>query len=197
MSNKEMTHNGRNEETRIRPIEQSVSGDAAYEALFHRFYNDLLMFGCTLTDRRHVVEDQIQELFIWLYRNPDGYRHVKNMESYLFVSLKRNIVKALKKDTTQRIRLNGYVETQEDVSRSAEANWVEEDDQRQRTRQLQTRVAQLPPRMREVIFLRYYRCMPYDEIAVVMSVSSQVARNFAFRALKKVRVSYREIESLL
>lgn len=171
--------------------------EAAYKELFHQFYNALLLYGCTLTDRRPLVEDQIQELFIWVYRNPASYREVRNIEAYLFTALKRKIVKALKKDGRQSERLSSYRDSREKVTRSTEAKWVDRDTEQQWMHWLQSELDQLPPRMREVIYLRYYRCLGYEEIADIMSVSAQVARNFAFRALKKVRRSRPTLDRII
>ena len=45
----------------------------------------------------------------------------------------------------------------------------------------------LPPNQKEVIYLRNYINMSYAEIAQVMNLSEQVVRNYAYRAMTKLR----------
>lgn len=168
--------------------------DHAYKSLFYQFYNPLLLYGFTIAGRRQLVEDQIQDLFIWLYRHPEHYRGVRCMEAYLFTALKRKVLTAMKQENRLRERQLNYHRCQESEALSVEDRWVSNDGEEEKKNRLQHEIARLPPRMREVIYLRYYRCLGYEEIAGIMEVSTQVARNFASRALKKVRHSLPYLE---
>ena len=46
---------------------------------------------------------------------------------------------------------------------------------------------ELPPRQREIIYLKYYHNLSIQEIADVFSISYQVVANHLYRALKKLR----------
>jgi len=183
------------EQKTSRKNEHSVK--TAFGQLFYEYYGSLILYGSTLTDRQPLVEDQVQELFIWLYRHPRRYHDIDNMEAYLFLSLKRNIIATLKREARGRKRGEDYSKLSKEPVKSSEELWVDDDDERKRAQRLADAVSRLPPRMREVIYLRYYRCLGYDEIATIMSVSTQVARNFAFRALKKMRQAIPHVEWIL
>ena len=45
----------------------------------------------------------------------------------------------------------------------------------------------LTPRQREIIYLRFLHQMDYKEIAVIMNLSEQAARNLTHRAMDKLR----------
>jgi DNA-directed RNA polymerase specialized sigma24 family protein len=51
--------------------------------------------------------------------------------------------------------------------------------------------------MKQIIYLRYYEGMAFDDIAEIMSIKPQVAQNFAYRALKKLRLALPLLERLL
>ena len=45
----------------------------------------------------------------------------------------------------------------------------------------------LPAYQKEVLYLRFYENRNYKEIAAILSVNAQVARNYVFRALSVLR----------
>jgi RNA polymerase sigma factor (sigma-70 family) len=45
----------------------------------------------------------------------------------------------------------------------------------------------LTPRQKEIIYLRFLQQMEYDEIAKIMNMSEQAARNLLHRALENAR----------
>jgi len=53
---------------------------------------------------------------------------------------------------------------------------------------LQQALNKIPSRMREALYLKTYQGLSYKEIAVVMKMSSQVARNYVSEAFHRLRV---------
>lgn len=179
-------------------LQQFAQGDEqAFKVLYFRFYNRLLLYGSTITDQRDTVEDQVQELFTWVYTHPQACQSIRNIESYLYLALKKNIRSALQKETRQQTQQDQYSDCLEQSICCIEEQLIQTHAEEQHQRWLTEQMNQLPARMQEVIYLRYYRCLGYDEIASIMSVSPQVARNFAARALRKMRQSLPELQRLL
>lgn len=177
--------------------EFAQGNENAYKLLFHQYYNPLLLYGITITKHQHIVEDQIQEIFIWLYQHPQKCRSIQNLETYLFIALKKNILSSLRKETNLQNREREYTYDQNRESNGVEEKWIHSDSQKQQYHWLAKQIDQLPPRMREVVFLRYYQSLGFNEIAHIMSVTPQVAQNFALRALKKMRKSLPLLQRLL
>lgn len=178
--------------------QEFVDGDErAYQRLFHQMYNPLLIYGKTMTPDQDIIEDQIQEVFIWLYNHPHQCRAIDNLESYLYLALKKNILLSLRRQTNQQNRERIFGKDQIQPTLCAEDQWVQSDTQQQQYQWLARQIDQLPPRMKEVVYLRYYQCLGFDEIAGIMSVSPQAARNFAFRAIKKIRQTFPQLQRLL
>ena len=48
-------------------------------------------------------------------------------------------------------------------------------------------IEQLPSRQKEVIYLKFFEGFDYLEITGIMSISYQVARNYASRGIKRLR----------
>lgn len=179
-------------------LQEFAEGDErAFKKLFHQFYNRLLRYGSTITQHQPIVEDQIQEVFIWLYNHPRKCRSIHNLEAYLYSALKKNLLSSLRKEANQQDQHCHFINNQDRSTRCVEEAWIQSDFQEAQRHWLTHQLDQLSPRMREVIYLRYFQCLSYDEIAGIMSVSPQIAQNFAFRALKKMRQSRPQLQRLL
>jgi RNA polymerase sigma factor (sigma-70 family) len=61
-----------------------------------------------------------------------------------------------------------------------------------RDEELWGRVAQLPPKQRVAVALRYVADAPYEEISVVMGTSEEAARRNVHEALKRLRMEVRD-----
>jgi RNA polymerase sigma factor (sigma-70 family) len=48
-------------------------------------------------------------------------------------------------------------------------------------------IDQLPSHQKEVIYLRYYKDKSFHEIAQILGIKYQVARNFSYRGIKFLR----------
>ena len=192
----EKMDSGLKENTQL--LQQFAKGDEqAFKVLYFRFYNRLLLYGSTITDQWDTVEDQVQELFTWVYMHPQACQSIRNIESYLYLALKKNIRSALQKETRQQTQQDQYSDCLEQSISGIEDQLIQTHTEEQHQRWLTEQMDQLPARMQEVIYLRYYRCLGYEEIASIMSVTPQVARNFAARALKKMRQSLPQLQRLL
>jgi RNA polymerase sigma factor (sigma-70 family) len=54
---------------------------------------------------------------------------------------------------------------------------------------VQRALAELTPRQKEAIYLRYMNRMSYEEICQIMDMNYQSARNLIFRAVEKMRLA--------
>ena len=60
-------------------------------------------------------------------------------------------------------------------------------DDQQRARQVADALNKLPPRQKEVIYLKIYKGLGYEEVSEVMGLNYQVVRNLLCQALKTFR----------
>ena len=151
----------------------------AFEAVYRRFFKDLYQYGLRFSKDRGPVEDAIQELFLELWNRRKGLSETDQIKHYLYVALRRKILRNLQKQ-------------RHEVS-SAElepAFWVEEDlhevqDEEQKEK-LARAMQSLPDRQKEILYLKFYAGMDYEEIVEIMDMNYQSARNLLSRAIKKL-----------
>ncbi|MBO9154056.1 RNA polymerase sigma factor [Chitinophaga sp. GCM10012297] len=159
----------------------------AFEALFLHHHRPLFQYGSKMLRDRQVLDDCIQELFLELWDTRERLTDVVSVRAYLFRALKFKLARAIKKRAAhselseEGTELLAFSYETELIARQTDA------DQRER---LLRSVRQLTRRQQEVIYLRFYNQMSYEEISVTMDISYQAVVNLVSQALKALRVIY-------
>lgn len=168
-------------------LDKIVEGDiSAYEKTFRVYYGDLYGYGLKLCGNPDLVKDVIQELFamIWMRRQEIG--HIRSLKVYLLVVLRRKIFKVQKDKQLERNALYSY-SWEPDIMFTAEEIIIENESASELREKLREALNSLPSRQREVIYLRFYNGMSYEEIEEILSINYQSVRNHVYRALVKLR----------
>lgn len=138
-----------------------------------------------------LVEDAIQDVFLALCDRPAGADPLSSPRTYLLTSLRRRILRRLEADGRRQSRHVQYVRDEptfavssDDVTAANE--WIDE-----RREELACALDTLSDRRREALYLRFYHGLRYREVADVMSIRSQSARNYVSEALIHLRDSLR------
>ncbi|GJM27460.1 MAG: DNA-directed RNA polymerase sigma-70 factor [Cyclobacteriaceae bacterium] len=146
-----------------------------------------MRYGLIIHRDTNVVADVIQELFVWLLQNPSSVKNIKNLELYLFKSLKRNLLRY----RADHAHLTNFPlhENPEYLDFTIEDRIIQQETKGQQRKLLYKELNNLPPKQKEVIYLRYYESLTYEEIADILSTNNQVVRNYVSRALTQLRKS--------
>jgi len=160
-----------------------IGDKKALSILFMRYYDQLFHFGCRIADQQTLVEESIQELFLYIFESHARLSRVMNVKAYLFRSLQRRLIMTLRQE---RKITNG----DEPDPESNDFLFIEDDIQLEELHLRQSLVAilnSLPWQQREAIYLRYYNNLSTKEIAEIMDIANQTVLNTLHIALKKIR----------
>jgi len=137
------------------------------------------------------VEDTIQDLFIWLAKNYRKVDLTDNLEAYLYQAIRRNLHQQLQAKQAKIKAQQRYLQrTTPNTSMhqiSPETAFLAKESQALNKELVDTALKELPVYQKEVLYLRFYENRNYKEIAEILSVNAQVARNYVFRALTILR----------
>jgi len=158
---------------------------STFEKIYLHFFPLLMVYGKTITKDEALVQDTIQELFVALWKKGEDLNTKSSLENYLFVSLRNNLIRKIRNIKTVEFDID-----------MAEKEAIPS-ELLQREVRLSALIEKLPPRQREVIFLRYFKDKSYQEIADLLGISYQVARNFSYRAIQFLRKHRKKLHSLL
>jgi len=166
---------------------QEAEADLDIEALFRKHYPHLRRYGERLTSNASLVEDAIQDVFLSLCDRSSDAAPITSPRSYLLTALRRRILDRLDAAGRRRSRQKKYVldEPTFAVSRNdvmAAHEWMAE-----RREALAQALDTLSDRRREALYLRFYHGLSHREIATVMDIRRQSARNYVSEALIHLR----------
>ena len=146
----------------------------------------LIQYGSRFTSNIQMVEDCIQDLFVELWKNRNGLGETTAIKPYLMASLRRKIYRKNKKaNLVVSDDHDAYLPFE--VTQAFEQKLIEKEVSEEQVKKLKSALTSLSKRQQEVIYLKYYAGLDYEDIEAVMSINYQSIRNLVSTALKKLK----------
>jgi len=159
----------------------------SFDLIYQMYFKSLYHYGRKLCHDPIAVEDAIHDLFLDLWRYRENLSFTTSIRFYLFRALRRRIVKNNAKDIEATI-FSGEAGLFHFLSLgSCEDSIVQTEQQDEQLLKLKRSLNNLSQRQYEALMLRFYGDFSYDEIASMMEVNEQSARNLVQRALEQLR----------
>jgi len=155
-------------------VQRALEGDTAcFATLCKRYYPALLATAYAVAGDEHLAEDAAQEAIAEACRRLRTLRKPQRFGSWLG-AICRNIAKDMLTDRSRSRQVaEGFVTPAENSDSDEEAA-------------LTRAVRALPEPLRQVVFLRYYNAMSYEQISSVLGLSSQAINGRLRRARKRI-----------
>lgn len=150
-----------------------------FNEVFLKYHPMLLAFGRKIVADKHLVEETIQDLFVYILEKEVDLSTIDNLKAYLFTAFRRRILKEKKKEITAELAT--------DIHYRPEDFQYGNDLQLQRNQALAKMLNALPWRQREAVFLKYFNNLSAKEVAEIMGIQPQVVSNTIYKALKKMK----------
>lgn len=160
---------------------------AALAALFRAHYAMLYDYGFKLARQTELVRDGIQEVFAYVWERHANLAPAESVRAYLLVSLRRHLLHDLAQQRKRREQEEAFEQLRWDDAFSPEDFLILQETEAGAQQTLKIALQEIPPRMREALYLKTYDGLSYREIAAIMNVSAQVARNYVCEALQRLR----------
>ena len=144
-----------------------------FETVFLQYHSVLLAYGLSLLRNHSLIEDSIQELFIYIYEKDIDLENIHNIKAYLFTSLRRRV---LSKKQSLSVPISDIKDKHEFI-----------EDPKDDSDKIQVLLSTLPTRQREAVYLKFFNKLSTKEISEVMGIKPQVVANTIFKALKKLK----------
>lgn len=155
----------------------------AFAALFREHYGTLYKFGNKFTTNTELLEDCIQELFVELWQ-AKSQAPVFSVKAYLLKSLKYKLLKAFRKNgKILPIHDNGDLP----FELSHETFLISQQENQVKKEMVIEALGRLTHRQKEIIYLKYYQNLSYEEVSEIMNINYQVARNLLYQAIKSLK----------
>jgi RNA polymerase sigma factor (sigma-70 family) len=163
------------------------SGDKeSFQSIYFSHFNNLYEYGIRIVNDKELVKDSIHDLFLKLWNNRANLGDIQSIRPYLLVSLRGILYN--KQEKISRVKL---VEIDEqlpfEMVFSVESIFIRKETQSAQTQKLIGALNQLTPRQKEVIYLRYFEELDYEEIATIMEINVKATYKLVARGLDTLR----------
>ena len=154
----------------------------AFCFIYRKYFPILFDYAYRFSSNEALIKDCIQDLFIYIRRNRAHLNKTTSIKLYLFVALRRRLIRYLKREDKFDFRSN-FVDL--DASEMPfEFQLINEQQDNANEHKLQTAIQQLPERQKKAIYYFYFENFSYQEVAKLMDMTHvKSARNLIYKAL--------------
>lgn len=158
-----------------------ISGDeAAFSSLFKKYYNSLYNFGKLYTSDSTLISDSIQDLFMDLWEKRRKLSPDINVKPYVYGAFRNKLFKKVK----QRSGLKSLYENKLEIGYDlcVEEQLINSERKNQTILKVHGVLKKLPPKQREVIFLKFYKGFSNQQISEILEINYQSVKNHIYRS---------------
>lgn len=155
--------------------------------LYKRYYHSLLFIGLKEIKDPHLVKDSIQQLFLYIWEKRETLSDADSVKSYLITSFLRKLSTDWKKSNKSSDLKVVWNNMTKDPALSPEEELIRKDGQAHLCKLLMIHINNLPNRQRELIILKFYEGLSYDQIVEQTGLSARTVYNKIHEALKKLK----------
>jgi len=168
--------------------ERLRAGDKqALFALYNNTYSHLLRFGLKLCGSDELVKDCITQLFLQLWNRYATLRPVTNVPAYLFTALKRQLLDQLAYQSKIHAAIHRMTDQEAERELSYEEIIIQVQCDEELKQRLQQAMKTLTPRQIELVRLKFFEGLTYEQIAAQTSQTVKTAYNTIYDAIKALR----------
>lgn len=182
----------------LKQWEAMRAGDEqSFAWLYDRYFKLLYNYGKKIGTTDVALEDGIHDLFVDLWRFRSSLSSTTSVRFYLYRSLRRRLMR--NDSRSNFFTADGALieDALKAATPSSEQELIDEENNNQRIYRLKKLLSDLSPRQYEALVLRYYDEMSFDEIAAILNMNEQSARNLVQRGLLQLRHYAKYVISLI
>lgn len=162
-------------------------------SVYNEFSDNLYAYARHLGFDDDTAMDAIHDVFYKLCINYKTLDKLENTKFYLFRALKNRLIDIQRTNREFAGTLSQEVFLYENITFefnvSIEDEWIEQEDVAAIKERVEQVLSSLTNRQREIIYLRYIHEYNYDQIAQLMNISVESARNLISKSLTKLKSS--------
>ena len=155
----------------------------SFEKLFKIFYQRLLNFCMYYIKHKESAEEIVSDIFVNLWMKRKELNHIRNLETYLFISVKNHSLNHIKQFSNYRVTYleDGGVHVLVNTS-----DPEKELEMRELIFKMDEAINSLPPQCKIIFNLIKEEGLKYKEVAEILSLSPRTVETQLVRAMKKL-----------
>lgn len=162
-----------------------AGSEKAYSSIYELYAKDLYSFGLSLRAKPELIEDAIHDIFVEIYTHRNNLQKVDNLKFYFLAAFRNRLFFLLKRES------HSFEITEKDMQGLEEKNfqelWIEKEDETEKQLLVKRLLSELNKNQQEAIYHRFVEGLSCDEIALLMNINYQSAKNLIHRSIKKLK----------
>ncbi len=161
----------------------------AFDDLLIRWRPEILRFASSFTRDSHEAEDIAMEVMLHVWQRADLLRSLESnqLRAYIRTSARRIAFHSARR--ARKTLLTGALDSFIEPISVATSS-IEGEEWAGAIKRLTEALNDVSDRERQIISLRYFEDLSYDEIAELLDLPSATVRSHAYRAMKKLRKTF-------
>lgn len=154
------------------------------EALYLQYNDELYSYGRKFTSDMHLVEDAVQETFISLWKYRQSLQVKSGYSFYLLKSFRNHLFRLLKSRANTT-----YTDEQPEFhfEIGVDTHLIAGEEQAILQKKVKEALIQLTSKQREIIYLRFFENLSFEEIADLMNMQIRGTYKLTARALAALK----------
>ncbi len=161
----------------------------SFTLLYDKYIKSLTHYGLKFTDDINTVHDCLHDVFVSLWSRKEELRIQSSIKSYLIKSVRSSIIQKVNRNKKLRSITAENEEYDFTLSISPEETILINENNRQVFDSVQKLISTLTPKQKEVIYLRYFHELSFDEIADQLDLTVKACYKLMNRAMVELRLN--------
>lgn len=164
-----------------------MGNELAYTKLMNRYTRPMYNYGYRFCQDADLIKDCVQEVFLELWRKRERINSTPSVKWYLFKSLRLRIFRdqpGWQRNEALEENYNFLVEF------NVESQLIETAGVQEQSSKIAAALNNLPPRQREILYLRFYENLDFGEISELMGINRQSVHNLLQKAFRSFRAEW-------
>lgn len=173
------------------------SGDwEAYGRIYDAHFKLLNNYGFKFTRDVDLIEDSVHDLFVHLWQKRDQLGNPVSVRNYLYKSLRNMLFR--KMETQQKfVNLNAEDDYTFHFEVSFDTLFIEDESKRDLQKKLKEAIKTLSARQQEIIYLRFYEGLSYEEAADIMNLNVNSTYKLLYKAIGKLQERIKLVDLMM
>jgi RNA polymerase sigma factor (sigma-70 family) len=156
-------------------------------SLYNYHYVGLINYGLKLTGDRELTNDCITQILLRLWDKRHQLPAVDNPRSYLLTCLRRELFQEIKAQRTRATKSRSLLRLGDPSEPSYEEYIIQLQTNKALAEKLTLALGRLSNREKELLHLKFFEDLDYDEIAARCGITKRTAYNIIHNALKTLK----------
>ena len=171
-------------------VERAVSGDTeAFGEIVRRWERRIYALAYGILGREDEARDAAQETFVAAYRNLSNFRGDAKVSSWLHrIAVNQCVTRQRRAKVRGEISFEFVQDEGREQFAAADGSPANVTEEGQRAEAVRRAVAALPQELREVVVLKEFEDLTFQEIADALGVPLSTVKSRLYTALKQLRM---------